>query len=131
MKRVNCFLTGLLLLISAIGFAQNQEAAKDDNILFAENVFHLSEIMLHDVANPPAASRFYAYSLLAAYEVAFGGKGKQAPLNNLFKEKLQISGCSKTKEYTHIICSHLCHARCGQADHAIRVFTGEGAKKAR
>ena len=32
--------------------------------------FALSEVMLHDVASPPAASRFYAYSLLAGYETA-------------------------------------------------------------
>ncbi len=31
--------------------------------------FALSEVMLHDVANPPAASRFYAYALLAGYEI--------------------------------------------------------------
>lgn len=32
--------------------------------------FALSEVMLHDVASPPAASRFYAYALLAGYETA-------------------------------------------------------------
>lgn len=32
--------------------------------------FALSEVMLHDVASPPAASRFYAYSLLAGYQTA-------------------------------------------------------------
>ncbi|MDT0271047.1 hypothetical protein RM844_32740, partial [Streptomyces sp. DSM 44915] len=36
--------------------------------LLTDDVFSLSEVMLHDVANPPAASRFYAYSLLGAYE---------------------------------------------------------------
>ncbi|WP_339795392.1 vanadium-dependent haloperoxidase [uncultured Imperialibacter sp.] len=44
----------------------NTEAAK----VFAENAFHLSEVMLHDVANPPAASRFYAYAMLGAYYTA-------------------------------------------------------------
>ena len=32
--------------------------------------FALSEVMLRDVASPPAASRFYAYALLAGYETA-------------------------------------------------------------
>ena len=32
--------------------------------------FALSEVMLHDVASPPAAGRFYAYSLLAGYQTA-------------------------------------------------------------
>lgn len=35
--------------------------------LFIQDVFSLSEVMLHDVVNPPAASRFYAYSMLGGY----------------------------------------------------------------
>ncbi len=47
-------------------FAQTDEQAADQ---FVKSAFHLSEVMLHDVANPPAAARFYAYSMLGAYEV--------------------------------------------------------------
>lgn len=32
-------------------------------------VFSLSMVMMHDVVNPPAASRFYAYSLLGACDI--------------------------------------------------------------
>ncbi len=100
MKRVNFLrFTLLTLLISTGGIAQLKEPAKDDNTLFAENVFHLSEIMLHDVANPPAASRFYAYSMLAAYEVVYASENKLANLNNQFKEKLKITPPSKSKGF--------------------------------
>lgn len=47
----------------------------------SDNVFSLSEVMLHDVANPPAASRFYAYSLLGAYEAIFYAKGDIPTIN--------------------------------------------------
>jgi hypothetical protein len=33
-----------------------------------QQVWALTEVMYHDVINPPAAARFYAYSLLAGYE---------------------------------------------------------------
>ena len=33
-------------------------------------VWSLTEVMYHDVINPPAAARFYAYSLLAGYQLA-------------------------------------------------------------
>lgn len=33
-----------------------------------QQVWSLTEVMYHDVANPPAAARFYAYALLAGYE---------------------------------------------------------------
>ena len=32
-------------------------------------VFSLSMVMMHDVVNPPAASRFYAYAMMGAYEI--------------------------------------------------------------
>ena len=34
-----------------------------------QQVWSLTEVMYHDVVNPPAAARFYAYSVLAGYEV--------------------------------------------------------------
>jgi PAP2 superfamily len=54
-----------LILITHL-FAQTDEQAASQ---FIKSAFHLSEVMLHDVASPPAAARFYAYSILSAYEV--------------------------------------------------------------
>jgi PAP2 superfamily len=54
------------LILTTRLFAQTDEQAADQ---FIKSAFHLSEVMLHDVANPPAAARFYAYSMLSAYEV--------------------------------------------------------------
>ena len=34
-----------------------------------QQVWSLTEVMYHDVVNPPAAARFYAYSLLTGYEI--------------------------------------------------------------
>ena len=54
------------LILTTHLFAQTDEQATGQ---FIKSAFHLSEVMLHDVANPPAAARFYAYSMLGAYEV--------------------------------------------------------------
>lgn len=35
--------------------------------VFIDNLFHITEVMVTDVASPPAAARFYAYSTLAAH----------------------------------------------------------------
>ena len=40
--------------------------------------------MLHDVAAPVTASRFYAYALLGAYEVAYFAKGNLPNINEKF-----------------------------------------------
>ena len=64
-----CF---LLLFTSTQGISQESRNQREAGI-FAENLFHLSEVMLHDVANPPAASRFYAYATLGAYYASLQG----------------------------------------------------------
>jgi hypothetical protein len=60
------FSISFFLMVATHLFAQTDEQAAAQ---FIKSAFHLSEVMLHDVASPPAAARFYAYSMLSAYEV--------------------------------------------------------------
>jgi hypothetical protein len=72
----------LLFLITTIfAYAQKGGKHQQELQLLADNVFSLSEVMLHDVANPPAASRFYAYALLGAYETAYWAQKKLPNIN--------------------------------------------------
>lgn len=71
-----------LVFISTTLLSQQSLRHQEEIQMFADNVFSLSEIMLHDVANPPAASRFYAYSMLGAYEVACVGLKKSDNINS-------------------------------------------------
>ncbi len=45
--------------------------------------FALSEVMLHDVASPPVASRYFAYALLAGYETAARYQPKLSSLHDV------------------------------------------------
>lgn len=45
--------------------------AQNNKPTIPQQVFALTEVMYHDVVNPPAAARFYAYSLLGGYEVLY------------------------------------------------------------
>jgi hypothetical protein len=56
----------LLLVIPNSLFAQKKIAYED---LMQPAVFSLSMVMMHDVVNPPAASRYYAYCTLGAYDI--------------------------------------------------------------
>ncbi|MFD2202525.1 vanadium-dependent haloperoxidase [Shivajiella indica] len=53
----------LFLLFGNVLFAQKQKPETD---IFIDNLFFITEVMVTDVASPPAAARFYAYSTLAA-----------------------------------------------------------------
>jgi hypothetical protein len=59
----------LLLLAGRAGVAQkSREEALTSYLRPA--VFSLTMVMVHDVVDPPAASRYYAYALLGAYDLA-------------------------------------------------------------
>jgi hypothetical protein len=58
----------LLIIVSlASKFAYAQSGESQASI--QKQVWNLTEVMYHDVVNPPAAARFYAYSLIAGLEV--------------------------------------------------------------
>jgi hypothetical protein len=63
MKRI------LVILVFAANSlqAQTKKTAYED--LVQPAVFSLSMVMMHDVVNPPAASRFFAYCTLGAYDI--------------------------------------------------------------
>jgi hypothetical protein len=80
-SRLSCLLF-FLIIVNAV--AQKGGRHQQELQLLADNVFYLSEVMLHDVANPPAASRFYAYAMLGAYEAALCSQQKLPNINLKF-----------------------------------------------
>src|SRR5688572_15150326 len=56
-----------LLLIFIWFESQAQQKVANESI--SKQAWCLTEVMYHDVVNPPAASRFYAYAMYAGYEI--------------------------------------------------------------
>lgn len=97
---MKCILVALIFhLCSAGAFAQEGGQHQEDLQLLAENVFSLSEVMLHDVANPPAASRFYAYSLLGAYEALYLGQHRLMDINSKLNLNPKIQAEAPPKNF--------------------------------
>lgn len=74
----------VIILISVVSVdvvAQQRRETDEELQMLADHVFYLSEIMLHDVASPPAAGRVYAYAMLGAHEIASMVKGRVPQLN--------------------------------------------------
>jgi hypothetical protein len=100
------WLTALsLLTTTSNGFAQTGQNQKDLQLL-ADHVFHLSEVMLHDATNPPAASRVYAYSLFGAYQAAALAKGQLPELNKKLKVMPAIELIHAPKKINTSFCSN-------------------------
>ena len=98
----------LLLWVISTGFAFAQKGGKQQQELqlLADNVFSLSEVMLHDVASPPAASRFYAYALLGAYQAAFCAQKKLPNISARFNVDPGITPPPVPKNFNLSFCSN-------------------------
>lgn len=57
----------LALLVSQTAVGQKKKA--DLRTHLQPSVFAVTMVMIHDVVNPPAASRFYTYCMMGAYEI--------------------------------------------------------------
>ncbi|RIW15056.1 phosphatase PAP2 family protein [Algoriphagus lacus] len=67
-KLISLLLTSFFLPLGAIHLhGQNREI--DWSKIYSEQLFHITEVMVTDVASPPVAARIYAYTNLAAYRV--------------------------------------------------------------
>lgn len=82
--------------------AQTDEQGADQ---FIKSAFHISEVMLHDVANPPAAARFYAYSMLSAYEVMQRNQKELPALSNYFHVAPGFGVISTAAKFNSAFCA--------------------------
>lgn len=77
---MNRYLKQSFTLLILICLVANTSLAKPKDInwpkIYTEELFHITEVMVTDVASPPVAARIYAYSNLAAYLISReSGKG--------------------------------------------------------
>jgi len=84
----------IVVLFPLISFSQKKSPT------IQQEVWSLTEVMFHDVVNPPAAARFYSYCLLTGYEVysqldtaalLFQRKFRDYPQINLHKDESNIN----------------------------------------
>src|SRR5690606_33491179 len=59
----------LIALIILESCARKQAPAAIDNLYLSRVYNKMTDIMVHDISNPPLAARFYAYASLAGYEI--------------------------------------------------------------
>ncbi len=112
--RVVSLITSVLLFSATNLFSQKSQRRQEELQMLADHVFSLSEVMLHDVANPPAASRFYAYALLAAYEVAFFGQHQLEDVNLRLNINPEIKPPSLPKNFNLSFCSNYAMLQVGR-----------------
>jgi len=87
------------LLICRPAYAER--SAADFTAQVQPAVWAITMVMLHDVVNPPAAARYYAYCTAAAYEIAAQHNGNMPRLGGFIKSypAVTISGAKDDYNY--------------------------------
>ncbi len=90
----------IFLLFANIVSAQKESKIFSEQI--SKCVFASSKVMMHDVVNPPAASRYYAYILFGAYEIVSQNNHSIPALSTFIKDYTGTSISNKEKYDYHI-----------------------------
>ena len=112
---------GSLLLMQLAAHAQTAAKptiVKSEEVAFTRYlqpaVFSLSKIMMHDVVNPPAAARYYAYCMLGAYEILSQQDTTLTALPNLLKQYKRTVISAKPATYDRRIAAIYCIMETGR-----------------
>ena len=85
---------------------KKMDAATESRRLFVDNVLNISETMVNDVTPPATACRFYAYSILTAYEVALIAGRPVPDFTHKFKTRLAINKPALPKDFNFEFCAN-------------------------
>ncbi len=102
----------VLLFFNHAVFAQKGSKQFADNLQPA--VFSLSRVMMHDVVNPPAASRFYAYAMLGAYEIVSQNNSGSPSLSSFIKAYTASPVIIKKPDYNYQAAAVYCILETGR-----------------
>jgi hypothetical protein len=76
-KPILRFITLAVVLFSCNGTPDDQwKVGANDPVFLHRTIKQITDIIVHDIFSPPVASRIYAYTSIAAYEVAIQGNPK-------------------------------------------------------
>jgi hypothetical protein len=87
---------------------------QDLSIHIQPTVFALTMVMIHDVANPPAASRFYTYCLFGAHEIVARHQPGQIIAPATLVQRKPTLAVSENKEYDYQLASLYCMLETGR-----------------
>ncbi len=79
------------LLFFLFSCRQKKKQPSFSNKDISEVVTKMTEIMVHDITNPPLGARFFSYACLAGYEVVSQNDGKFRSMQSILNEYPQIN----------------------------------------
>lgn len=100
---MRCILLLILIVSASASNAQKIKPQWKDSLNPA--IFSLTMVMMHDVVNPPAASRYYAYCTMPAYEIISQNDSSVVPLDKFIKSYHRPSTPLSKNKYDYEIAA--------------------------
>jgi hypothetical protein len=106
----------LLLLFCSPAFAgPGQRNVVPEHLQAGKAIQALSLVMMHDVVSPPVAARYYAYSLLGAYQLVALANNKMPAPEKFIQNYPAVNGLSIVpSQYDHRIAAYYCLLETGK-----------------
>ena len=102
--RIAAFSLVLFLLSCSTPEAEWRSKAEDPEFLH-RSIKQITDVIVFDIFSPPVASRIYAYSSIAAYEVAIQGSPEFVSLSGQVHGLTPVPAPEKDKEYCFPLAS--------------------------
>ncbi|HVG14641.1 MAG TPA: hypothetical protein VM935_06760, partial [Chitinophagaceae bacterium] len=97
----------ILCLLFLAGCTSNKKKGDFTNEDVSRVIEKMTDIMIHDVTNPPLASRFFSYACLAGYEVIAQNDPKFKSYRNVLKGYPLIRKPDSIQNYSYPLAAIL------------------------
>ncbi|WP_174238664.1 vanadium-dependent haloperoxidase [Pedobacter sp. L105] len=99
MKKINFISATWVICLVISGCHHHQKKISLSNRDIAKVIHQMSDVMIHDVTNPPLAARFFAYTCLSGYEIVSENDKHVKSMHGVLNEYPSISIPEKLGNY--------------------------------
>ena len=91
----------ITLLVACIGCKRQQKSPEFSCEQISQVITKMTDLMIHDVTNPPLASRFFSYACLAGYEVVSENNKDFKSMHGILNDYPDIQKNDSVKGYSY------------------------------
>jgi hypothetical protein len=99
-------LLGMLLAITWVACKKSESKKEISPSVIGQVTMQMTDVMVHDVTNPPLGARFYSYACLAGYEVVAQNEKSYPSMHGVLNDFPEI-GKPKIEEYSYQLAAAL------------------------
>src|SRR5688500_16028490 len=93
------YLIPLLMIVMAGCKTRTQEPPALTSAVISQAIDHMTEVMIHDITNPPLAARSVSYACLAGYEVVAQNNPAFKAMHGMLNEHPEIKKSDSIQQY--------------------------------